>query len=102
MTTDSQTYVRCIKCGEYVNDSEAEAHRCLEVLAPPKITARDARARRACTWHGYDNREYKANLLDKRRGVVSLTYFARPTDTVPCCAFVDVTDLEAMRRIELA
>lgn len=28
MNSDNQTYLRCNNCGEYVNESEAAAHRC--------------------------------------------------------------------------
>lgn len=28
MNSDGQVYARCVKCGEYVNTSEADAHRC--------------------------------------------------------------------------
>ena len=36
MNNDSQVYLRCADCGEYVNESEAGAHRC----SPAKTATR--------------------------------------------------------------
>ena len=36
MRNDGQEYLKCTHCGEYVNSSEAEAHRCPESAKPKK------------------------------------------------------------------